>query len=360
MYLLVDPIVLHLPEAAATSDQINYFFTNLYNWNKFIRTNEGNHTFCMTQVCRLALGAEYPSRNSLQSLITRADNCVFDAHTGYGACQYLLQAFAGWPLFEQMIALPLDAFAFDDEDMSLAPDLVGRVPTEIAESLQETFAYVAYAKEIDNNPIAADLLFLTQPVKNSDKIEIDVHLLIDDSEVDDSDEWQHAQTDLAIVGTPEDLLRRSDLTDIWEDTRAAIDWQIIKYRTNGTIKEDTQLSRYTVGPEFNDSLQDCHFPTHDNRLKRCFEKIAQLLTGNIWNYDELRTGPNANDPQRTKTVADRVWSAWRLYITGGGNAFRLHYWYSEGEYILSNVVTHDNFNICTINKHIITQIQRDV
>ena len=350
MYLLVDPIVLHLPESTATPNQINYFFTNLRKWNQFIRINQGNHEFCMTQVCRYALGAAYPSRNSLEDLITRTKNCVFDANTGYSACQYLLTAFAGWPHFEQIVALPLDNFAFDDDDMCLDPDLVRRAPTEIAESLQETFAYVAYAKEIDKNPIASDLLLLTHPIADSDKIEIDVHLL-----VDDPDEWQQTQTDLPMVGTPRDIARLKGLTQIWADTKQAID--LAKDQVG--IGTDKKLSLYTVGPEFNDSLQDCQFPTHPHLLDQCFEKIAQLLAGESMSSDyALRAGEGPNDKQRTQKVGESTWKARRLRITGGkGAVYRLHYWHSDGEYVLSNIVPKNKFDICEINEEIVAQIK---
>ena len=269
------------------------------------------------------------------------------------------------PHFEKIVALPIDTFAFDVSDMRLNPDLVGRVPIEIAESLQTTFAYVAYAKEIDNNsdnnPIVSNLLFLTHPVANSNEIEIDVHLLIDDLDVDDSGEWQHAQTNLPIVGTPKDLLRHRSWTDIWEDTRQAIDLAVIFHKDNDPIPKDIQLSPYTVCPGFNDSLQNCQLPTNPNLLGQCFRKIAHLLSGKTMrNNHQLRTGPGGNNPQQEKELGENKWKAWRLRLTGGrGDAYRLHYWRSGDQYILSNVIrkNDNNVTICDIDEEVVKQIK---
>ncbi len=73
------------------------------------------------------------------------------------------------------------------------------------------------------------------------------------------------------------------------------------------------------------------------------------------------TAPNTNDPQLTRTVNGRDWGAWRLQIMKGGNAYRLHYWHSEGEYVLSDVASKNaRPKPCPIDEKIVAQIQRDV
>ncbi len=116
--------------------------------------------------------------------------------------------------------------------------------------------------------IASVLYFLTHPVDGSNKIEID-------ATVEDENRVHEVKTDLPIVESPEDLLRHQKLTDIWENTERAIEW------AKGEMNINTESSPYTVGPGFNQSLEKCQFPTHFNRLKQCFEKIAQLLSRSI-------------------------------------------------------------------------------
>lgn len=79
------------------------------------------------------------------------------------------------------------------------------------------------------------------------------------------------------------------------------------------------------------------------------------------NSEWLRTGPGPNDRQREQTVGENTWRTWRLYITeGGGAVYRLHYWSSNKEYVLSHIVPHDEFDICKINEEIVSKIKRDV
>ena len=48
-------------------------------------------------------------------------------------------------------------------------------------------------------------------------------------------------------------------------------------------------------------------------------------------------------------------------VMKGGNAYRLHYWHSEGEYVLSDVAPKNvRPKPCSIDEEVIAQIHRDV
>lgn len=361
MFLLVDPIVLCLPEQTATSNQIINFIKHLTAWDKFIKNNSGDE-FLITGKCYLSLldAGRYPSRELMARLIDNRDDLPVNGNDVYTACRQIIES-ACFPSFEERIALPLANFATDI--VCLDPDLLERIPPEIQESFRETFGYIAYAKEIEQNQIASNLLLLTHPIEE-DKIDIDIILLVVPDESDKSEEWRRVKTDLPMAETPQDLLKLRNLTDIWEDTKQAIDL------AKGQECINTNLSPYTVGSEFNQSLQDCQFPTHPNRLAQCFRKIARLLTNSLpraeWrrasrnrgSHKPLREGRDQSGEQRRININGRDWTAWRLHITGGGNAYRLHYWLSDDteKYVLSNVVTHDRFTIEPINEDIVAQI----
>lgn len=341
MHFLVDPIVLCLPEPTATPNQIEYFFQYLNNWSEFIRDGQDNK-FYMTEGCCQVSASKFPYPESIQGYLQQGG--TLDAPTVSAACMRILQNFPSWPFFEEEVCLP--ELLVDPDKMCLDPDLIRRIPAEIVESLQETFGYVAYAKKIAKHDIASVLYFLTHPVDGSNKIEID-------ATVEDENRVHEVKTDLPIVESPEDLLRHQKLTDIWENTERAIEW------AKGEMNINTESSPYTVGPGFNQSLEKCQFPTHFNRLKQCFEKIAQLLSGeHIKDNYALRTGPAGNNPQRTTVVGKKTWSAWRLQITSGrGSVYRLHYWKHQNKYVFSHVVDHNDHNICTIDETIVSQIK---
>lgn len=351
MYLLVDPIVLCLPEGTATSEEIDVFVEHLMIWNEVVRDHPDDDQFCMTEECYDALvqANRYPYRELMNDLIdNRRDLPHIDGKSAYRACQQIIEG-ACWPSFEKIADLPLGEFVTDK--VELDPDLVKRIPREIEKSFRETFGYIAYAKEIRKSIIASDLLLLTHPIKE-DKIAIDITLLVGSDDLHSV----KVETDLPIAETPQDLARLKGLTQIWDKTEQAI--ALVKSKAG--IGPGEKLSPYTVGPEFNDSLGACQFPKHSSRLDRCFEKIAQLLAGKSMLDDyPLRTGAGPNDPQREQTVGKITWKARRLRITSGsGPVYRLHYWTTGNKYIFSNVVSkNDDITICAINEKIVAQIE---
>lgn len=348
MYFLVDPIVLCLPNEEATSDKIEDFIQHLMDWNEFITTNQDDDKFCISQTCYDALyrTGRYPLRKDMHELIDSRSDLSFNAQDAFLACQQIIES-ACWPTFEEAVSLPLKEFDIDSKGVCLDPDLVGRIPQEIKQSFQETFGYVAYAKKILENCIASKLHLLTHPIEEKDKkakIAIDITLLI-------GDDFSQVKTDLPLVESPEDLLKYKSLTDIWEDTEQAIEWAKADAKININTRD-----LYTIGPKFNQSLKNCQFPTHPNRLNQCFKKIAQLLTNQDMNPSPLKTGEGGN--QIEQKVRNSTWKAWRLHITEGpGAVYRLHYWKNGNNYVFSNVVSKssDNFSICGIDENIVPQ-----
>ena len=353
MYFLVDPIVLCLPEPTATPNQIEYFFQYLNNWSEFIREGQDNK-FYMTEGCCQVSASKFPYPESIRGYLQNVRGTL-DANTVSSACSRILQNFPSWPFLEEEVGLPkllVDSLV-DSDTMCLDPDLIRRTPSEIAKPLQETFGYVAYAKEIANHDIASALYFLTYPINGSNKIEIGVTVLIEEGVQEVKTDLHEVETDLPIVESPEDLLKHKSLIDIWENTEQAIEW------AKGEMNINIGSFPYTVGPGFNQSLENCQFSTHSNRLEQCFKKIAQLLSGeHIKENYALRTGPAGNNPQRTTVVGKKIWSAWRLQITSGrGSVYRLHYWKHQSKYVFSHVVDHNDHNICTIDETIVSQIK---
>ncbi len=351
MYFLVDPMVLCLPEPTATPNQIEYFFQYLNNWSEFIRKGQDNK-FYMTEECCQVSASKFPYPESIRGYLQNVRGTL-DANTVSSACSRILQNFPSWPFLEEEVGLPkslVDSLV-DSDTMCLDPDLIRRTPSEIAKPLQESFGYVAYAKKIANHDIASALYFLTYPINGSNKIEIGVTVLIEEGVHEVKTGLHEVETDLPIVESPEDLLKHKSLIDIWENTEQAIEW------AKGEMNINKGSSPYTAGPGFNQSIENCQFSTHSNRLEQCFKKIARLLSGEQIHSYELRTGKGPNNPQQETKVDGETWKACRLRITEGrGSAYRLHYWENDNKYIFSDIVNKNNFNISPINQEIVSQI----
>ena len=367
MYLLVDPFVLCAPrptEQAEMDDFVRY----IVDWGDSLA--DDRNTFYITQECDYAL-CQHP----LDFLRFRPHDIksdIYDSITISNAATQITNYLLKPNYFLKIANLPI-LWVFC-EDLNLNPDLVTRTRDEFikrisevdeltpevadtvqraAESLQEALGYIAYAKEICQHPILSKLLLLTYPInENSDTVVINAILETGGGAL------PPVETDLPIVKSPEDLLRHTDLTEIWGNTRSAINRAVVLHKANKTIDPDAQLSSYAVHPGFNQSLQECQFPTHSDRLTQCFGKIAQLLTGGIQNKNELRTAAPPTAPQREEKVNGRDWKAWRLQIMRGGEAYRLHYWHSDGEYVLSNVVARNAaVRINPINENIVRSLK---
>jgi hypothetical protein len=105
----------------------------------------------------------YPHPHLMQNLLATTD-LPFDATTAYRACKRIIE---NLPYLEERVALP--PLLVDCDKVTANPDLVSRLcNNQLVESLQETFGYVSYAKEISQHPIAADLIFVTHPVSNEE------------------------------------------------------------------------------------------------------------------------------------------------------------------------------------------------
>jgi len=336
MNLLVDPVLLTLPEPASDVEACLCFVEQLSAWSQEIRAQR--YEFFISEACVIALyeSGRYPQIHTLLPLWETAGVYEVDCRTAYLACHRVL---TNLPYFEDRVSVRGQLVHLGK--VQVAPDLVGRLQEPVAAALRETLGYVAYAREESQHPIATDLILVTHPIQDGTDAQIE-------AVVETSEGEKMLTTDLPLVETPEDLLELEGLEGLWEDTDRALRWAVSDLIRKRCLDEGARLAPYAVAPEFNQSIRDNHFDGRPDRLAQIFLKVALLLAGyfprkETREHHRLRTLGKPLRMQRGST--GKSWEAWRLWITRGKLGMRLHYWWRDGQYVLSKVGPHDDYSI---------------
>lgn len=332
MNLLIDPIILTLPENTYGKEQCLQFVTSLSDWSSIV-ISQMDRRFVVTKSCAVALLNDldrYPTPDNVRRLWEVADIYEVDWRTAYRACKRILEA----PYFEDEVSVPME---ISYEDIQVRPDLIERLSASIAFAFREALAKVAYAKEISQDPFALSLGLITHPIENGDDAEIN-------GVVNESD----LATELPLLETPADLRRIVGLYELWKDTDEAIAWAVDYLKRKRCLPDSAEMAPYSVGADFNASIVDNHYNTRYDRLAQIFVKTAQLLTGQIPHKKAKRNHPLRKDGKpmiRWDESSGERWEAWRFWITTGSHAMRLHYWWQNGNYFLSKVGPHEDYSI---------------
>lgn len=333
MNLLVDPILLTLPEPGSDEDVIINFVHNLRIWSSELR--EGTHRFMIAENYDHALRVlnRYPTREAIYELWERADITTIGPGDAFRACMSLLIN----PFYFDELTLP-DSIAVHEDQVQVAPDLVARLHEPVAAAFRETLGYVTYARERTRPALIEELILVTHPINPGEMAQIDAIIETNTGE-------DRLMTDIPIATTPGDLLRITSLSVFWEDTHRALQWAVDELTRARRIAVGTELLRYHTTEEFNESIRRYRFDSRPDLLAHIFWTSASLLTGAITRRRTNDHHPLENVACNRHDQTNRVWDPWRLWVTRGKPAIRLHYWWCHGEYILSRVVPHEDYDI---------------
>ncbi len=334
MELLVDPVVLALPPLSVDKEHCVRFAQQLELWNDTIRRSQ--HEFFVSWACANVLygNGQYTDVHSLRRRLMAADVFEFDANTLFTACQHILM---NMPYFEDRVPSCKDV-AVDGNDVSINPDLAQRLEPEVATALRETLGYLAHAREMVKHPYATDMLMLTHPIPSEGTGVIEAIIFTDEGQAE-------VNAKVPLVEQPDDLVRMAGLPAIWQDTNQAINWAIQELVRKRALTEPVQVASYSVGVEFNTSIQTYRFDTQPGRLVAIYTEIAKFLTG------ITTTQGSVEDHDLRNVTCNRVdangceWEPRRMHLTGRPSSIRLHYWKYRGQYILSRVVPHEDYAI---------------
>ena len=335
MNLLVDPILLTLPESTADEDHILSFVHSLCTWNNEVR--KGTHQFWTAENYVEALQASnrYPTYNALSNLWAQSDIDTIGVHDAFRACRTLIE---GNIYHFDDLTLP-DSIAVYEDQVHVDPNLIARLPEAVAKAFRETLGYVAYARERNHPAIVEDLVLVTHPhpIHADNKIQID-------APIETNQGQDQLETDIPLAANPTDLLGMVDLQTFWDDTPKALAWAMEELVRARRLPAPVELRPYHVDKAFNESIRRKRYDSRPDLLKHIFWASVSLLTvteHRTTNENHLLEGVTCNNVDRT----GRTWEPWRLRVTRGKPTLRLHYWWCNGEYILSRVVPHENYEI---------------
>jgi len=338
MDLLVDPILLTLPDLTSGTEACLHFIEQLSVWSQEVRAKR--HEFFLSETCVEALyrSGRLPEMHTLRSLWKRAGVYEVDCKTAFLACRRVLE---NLPYFEARVQIHDQPVHLDR--VKVTPDLLGRLQEPITAAFRKTLGYVVYAKEESQHPIAIDLILATHPIKNDTGAQIE-------AVVGTNSGKRTLTTDLPLVETPEDLVELEDLGEIWEDTKQALQWALNNLIRKRYFERDVRLAPYDVAPEFNQSIRHNHFDSRPDLLAQIFLKVA-LLLGGYYPHTDGKKHHRLGEKRKGKPIraqngsSGKSWEAWRLWITQGKLGMRLHYWWRDGQYVLSKVGPHEDYTI---------------
>ena len=336
MHFLIDPVVLTLPERTADEETILRFVENLHAWSAMFRRKDSNFFVSQAYIDVLYEMSLFPTERSLRSLFLRAEVESIDPKTVLNACSRIL---SNMPFFEERVEVAEHVAVYHDQ-VEVDPDLIKRLQEPVASAFRDTLGCVAYAKEELAPPLMAEMYLVTHPVDGpSASIE---------AKVETNDKGTiHLETEFPLLTAPEHLIRIQGIQQVWHDYPKAVDWAIDDLRCTQHLPADQaqELAPYVFAPEFRDSIERYGFHNRVDILASLYRSIAQLLTRLIppqsTAYNHLLRDVQCN----RRDHAGRIWEPWRLWITRGKPAVRLHYWCHKGYYIFSRVVVHDDMSI---------------
>lgn len=336
MNLLVDPILLTLPESTADEDHILSFVHSLCTWNNEVR--KGTHQFWTAENYVEALQASnrYPTYKALSDLWAQSDINTIGVQDAFRACRSLIEG--NIYRFDDL-TLP-DTIAVYEDQVRVDPNLVARLPEAVATAFRETLGYVVYARERNHPAMVEDLVLVTHPhpIHADNKIQID-------APIETNQGQDQLETDIPLAATPTDLLGMVALQTFWDDTPKALAWAMEELVRARRLPAPVALRPYGVAQAFNESIRRYGFDSRPDLLTHIFWESASLLTGltsrRSTNEHHLLRDVTCNNVDQT----GRTWNAWRLWVTRGKPTLRLHYWWCDGEYILSRVVPHNDYEI---------------
>jgi hypothetical protein len=330
MHLLVDPVLYAVPNAEDDNETFERYIEHLSLWSDELRSKR--HNFYVWQECIDALNAAgcFPYPPILKKLWARMDEQIISSDIAFAACRSLFEP----PNLEDWIEDPnLYDMLVDEERFKVMPELLDRLPPEVADAFQQALGKVAYVKKSHQELPLADLHLVTHPVVGEKRAEITAYVVANSHSAE-------VEEELLLITKPEDLDALLKLADQWQDAKQAIEWLARQMIHDGELPPDTQLAPFVVGPNFVASIAKHHFDKNPGWLKQIYRRCVLLLTG--W---------ATSDPKKHHTLDKHKqrmhgsWGAWRIHVTGSPMAIRLHYWRSGNKYILMHNVPHEDYDM---------------
>lgn len=336
MELFVDPIVLTIPKPDSPREVCMNYIEQLMMWSREVKVQR--HSFFVSGSCLDASlkAGRFPSRQALLPFLQTSGITSADPNTIDRACASILN---NMPYLERRFAPSY----LHVHSARAAPNIVQRLDEPVASAFEEALGYLTYAREVVRHPGAESLALVTHPLAADHQVHIDAKIQVPDTSQDSVD----LETDIPFVECPQDLMELEGLRTFWLDTARALDWAVSQLVKKSRIQPSTSIKPYRVAKEFNESISKTHLEDHPDLLARVFWQVASLLTGYIPPVSTHTNHPLQKDHRAYQLLdgSGRRWEAWRLWITSGSSAIRLHYWRNHSSHILDCVGPHENYDI---------------
>lgn len=334
MDCLLDPFLIALPSEDSDANRFENYIEELYRWTAEVRKK--NHKFWLSWWIFDALEKtkQYPNWNNVQ-VIKKQHPQVFSAYDVFRACERELLE----PFFIDEVCKNEDLYYESASAIVLPEEIEERLKSNVAQALRETLVYIGIAKRICEEPVVLGLLFASIPVKSGNNL---VTLKIRANDFSKEGAEVEIDTEWPLITSMEQLDGFEGLKSFWQDTQRAVDWAYKQLCTEGKLRPaETFCPQIIRGKNFNSSIKTMHFENRIDVLSAIFRVAVLATTGklpkNTKPHKPLRVGDEA-DSEQVIRQSDGA-TAWRVWVTKGAQAIRLHYWLTPDNQVeLSNAV----------------------
>lgn len=329
--VLVDPILLCLPNPCYSADELESFAKALLAWNRIVGRNNAHVLISESAQIALNKASEYPHMHRLGQLIDKYDFELANAITLNKIVQAILDK---TPSLEEYYNIR--AVMCSDGSVACDPqEVTSRLTGECGDVFQDdlVIACLADAVRVPDEEITVFCVIsrdpFCEPPPKSVKLSANVELAERHSE---DGPWDMTlplsfKKAFPIHFDSNELVDELDLWSLWDNASNAekvyecIDEKVERLRMSGV--KSAVISDFRLGPDFLQSLRDWGASTRSDYAMVTVESCARIILGIPKNeIKEFRQSENSN---KQRSRADGA-LAFRTHITKAGVGLRLMFW----------------------------------
>ena len=346
--VVVDPILLCLPNPCNSLDQLEDFIGAIVGWRGFL--DRADICVLLSYSTRVALNTdgEFPHRHRLKELINRFGCTIADANTISRVANLIMDR---TPYLEEYYGI--DAVLFDEDTFEFTPKvLLDRLSTNCRSAFRDDIV-IAGMKEDDScesHLMVASGVEIESQTPSVISVRADVHDIdFVSSDVDIAEELPISISKrIPIYFTHEQLIESLDLWAIWDgaSSEEGVHLSVVACVKNliSSGAADDEICDFIIGERFIASLRAWGADARRDYAMVTVESCARIVLGIPKNpIKKFRISAKAKAQQRSREDGAL---AFRTHLTKKGVGLRLLYWKrTDGVIEFANIGSKDELEI---------------
>ncbi len=321
--ILVDPVLVTIPAADASMEDVEHWLTNLDSWLKEALSSPYSWVHCLSATKQLITGGRFPNFDVL-----RAWQKKFKLDISIGQISRRVNAFFNNKEFDLEDTLEKLGYLIELDNISIIirPELFfARWNDLIRDDLRLLLA-VACACKYMNEQTVRGLSIATLALADSKEVEVSAVISYSVPEFT----WDAGNTisqTFPLLFTPDDI-PPLDIISLWRQGEAGIHQAIDQQYKSDWQDKVPHPMKYRIGPYFIESVNEAYLNSNEVLLRRIVRLAGAVIADQAKNVKcnlrPRRNGDAGDSPQLTRARDDA--NCWRLTIIPDGAGWRMDYW----------------------------------